>query len=276
MRKLMRANFERLWKNKLFWAGMAVMVLYCVFLSVGEYVNTRKYDAYIFAEYVLFGFLPVVGVLVSVFISQFVGTEYSDGTIRNKIVTGQSRNHIYLTELFGGAVMTVTVWIVSILTMVLLGFLLFDGFRMNMGHLMMLTILSLFSCLIYTSVFHMIAMICPNKTHTAIINMLLAFGILFLGIYLTQSLWAPEMIEQAALTVNGTVSEFELVPNPNYISGVKREIYQFLCDILPGGQVIQIVSLDVLHPYRMIVGDVVIMLVSTVAGMFFLNKKDIK
>lgn len=276
MSKLMRANLERLRKSKMLWISMAVMVFYCTFLCVGEYVSTRKYDAYIFGEYVLFGFLPVIGILISVFISLFVGIEYSDGTIRNKIVTGQTRNSIYLAELFTGTLMTLAVWTVSMITMILLGFLLFDGFKMDINHLILLTVCSLLSSLVYAPVFHMVAMICSSKTHTAIINILLAFGIMFLGIYLSQSLWAPEMMEQVVYTVNGGITNSEMVPNPAYISGMKREIYQFLCDLLPGGQVIQIVSLDILHPYRMIIGDIVMMLVSTAAGMFFLNKKDIK
>ena len=40
-----------------------------------------------------------MGLVAAVFISLFVGSEYSDGTIRNKLVVGHSRMRIYLANL---------------------------------------------------------------------------------------------------------------------------------------------------------------------------------
>ncbi len=68
----------------------------------------------------------------------------------------------------------------------------------------------------------------------------------------------------------------ETVKNPHYVSGLRREIYQFFLDFLPSGQVMQIGSRTALHPYLMGVYSMIIIVVSNLAGMFFFEKKDIK
>lgn len=44
-----------------------------------------------------FAYSFFIGILSAIFCSLFTGTEYSDGTIRNKIVVGHSRISIYLS-----------------------------------------------------------------------------------------------------------------------------------------------------------------------------------
>lgn len=47
----------------------------------------------------LFEGLPLMGLVSAIFTSLFIGSEYSDGTIRNKLVVGHSRMRIYLANL---------------------------------------------------------------------------------------------------------------------------------------------------------------------------------
>lgn len=105
MRKLLSANFSRLWKSKLFrielLTAAAISVL-CLFVNRFEGVSSVKYmDFPYFSQFI---YDPLV---FSAFIPLFVGTEYSDGTIRNKLSTGHSRTAAYGANLCVSIVMTV-------------------------------------------------------------------------------------------------------------------------------------------------------------------------
>ena len=100
MNKLLSADFTRLWKNKVFWLGAACMALLaCWIICIGYGQNVRwadddigfepnRLDAY------LFQFAPMIGGFAAVIISLFLGADYSDGTIRNKLIVGSRRRDI--------------------------------------------------------------------------------------------------------------------------------------------------------------------------------------
>lgn len=68
----------------------------------------------------------------------------------------------------------------------------------------------------------------------------LGFGFLFLSIYIFSELAQPEMIQQYVQTSGGGITEW--VKNPAYVDGTKREIYEWLLDVIPTGQAMQVTS----------------------------------
>ena len=105
MSKLLSANFMRVKKNKPFWGCIIFMLFLGVSLPIAQYMqveelNQTRQEVY---ETVLdqqfFTFVMFIGLVASVFCGLFLGTEYSDGTIRNKVVVGHTRNGIYLANL---------------------------------------------------------------------------------------------------------------------------------------------------------------------------------
>lgn len=83
MRRLLAANIRRLMMNKTFWQSVSCMViiecLLCLFLLNQ---TSMSFDFLIFLSF------QCIGVLTSIFFSLFLGCEYSDGTIRNKLIVG--------------------------------------------------------------------------------------------------------------------------------------------------------------------------------------------
>ena len=97
MNKLLSANFSRMKKDKIFWIGIAFMLCLGIFSNILYYKQNIQYPEYTITLDMGF-FTPAmfIGIIASVFCSLFIGTEYSDGTIRNKISVGHSRTIIYL------------------------------------------------------------------------------------------------------------------------------------------------------------------------------------
>ena len=101
MTKLLHAEFSRLWKNKIFWLALLVMVgvpLYAVGVRYHDLQVAPEY-AWETADGLWFIGGIYLAVVLSVFISLFIGTDINDGTIRNKLTVGHTRNEIYLSNL---------------------------------------------------------------------------------------------------------------------------------------------------------------------------------
>ena len=64
--------------------------------------------------------------------------------------------------------------------------------------------------------------------------------------------------------------------NPYYISGVKRQVYEFLLDLTPGGQVIQISEMGAKKPAMLAAYDGLILLLVTGFGLVLFRREDLK
>ncbi|MDE5908645.1 MAG: ABC transporter permease [Lachnospiraceae bacterium] len=280
MNKLLSAHFSRLKKNKCFWICTLLMIFMAVFRNIDSYLMVKKYHATISLEDPFFTYVMLSAILLPVFCSLFLGTEFSDGTIRNKLIIGHSRSSIYLSNLVlctaAGLLIALAYMLFSLCTGVpLLGF--FDPaipqsvIFISIGCSIVLT---LANAAIYTFV----AMLNQNKAVTSVICILSAFLLLMVGTYIHARLLEPEMWESYAyVSENGEVLiQEEASPNPYYVDGIKRDAYEFLNDFLPGGQAYALTYLPAAHPGRMALYSGLITIVFTGFGIYYFQRKDIK
>lgn len=275
MRKLLRANLDRLKRDKVYWGGMICMIAYCIMVVISQYKTMKEYAVECQLDTFLFGSFMMIGIELSVVISLFVGTEYSDGTIRNKIVVGMSRGDIYLANSITCSVGAVVSALLATLFVMIVGVPLFGWVGMGFSDLVLMILIYAMAAIAYASIYNLIAMLCSNKAYTAIINVVLSFGLLFASIYLQQRLSAQEMIDQGVLGESGGIV-FETVENPSYLTGTAREIHQFFFDLLPSGQAMQVVCVEVIHPYRLLLYSAIVIIVCNAIGVWFFKKKDLK
>ena len=129
---------------------------------------------------------------------------------------------------------------------------------------------------VFTALFTLIAMLCQNKAHTTAGCILLTFALLFAGVYISSTLEAPEYLAAYSYTENGVTVEEPEQKNPYYISGVKRQVYECLLDLTPGGQVIQIGEMGAKKPVMLAVYDGLILLLVTGFGLVLFRREDLK
>ena len=99
MRKLLHSNFIRLRNSLSLGFSLAFFLLWNGIMLFSSYDVMLKLESDMPLDSVIFAFLFIIGIVMSVLTSLFIGTDYSDGTIRNKIIIGQSRNSIYAANL---------------------------------------------------------------------------------------------------------------------------------------------------------------------------------
>ena len=275
MRKLISADFCRLKRDKVFWIGTLAMLASTVALMIFECQVALK-DSSEFQyglDYPYFRYAIIIGLPIAVYVSLFLGTEYSDGTIRNKLVVGHTRRDIYLSHLFTNIVGGLSMLLASLLGG-LVGIPFLGTWKIGKMVLVFLLISVLF-IISYAAIFTLIGMLCSNKAISAVLTILLFLGLMYFAMYLDYRLSEPEIINGLIITQEG-MQMGDPSPNPRYLTGIKREIYQFVIDFLPTGQCRQMLELNVLHPVRMIVSSIVIAIVTTLGGIFAFERKDLK
>ena len=106
MRNLLHANFSRLFHSGAFRAALAAEFAYALFIIGVTFYSTYVNEGGRFGleEPLLFAFgiagmIPVPMLIQAPFLSVYLGTEFSEGTIRNKLVTGRSKTAVYLSNL---------------------------------------------------------------------------------------------------------------------------------------------------------------------------------
>lgn len=276
MRKLLSANFSRLWKDKIFWLCMGAMLIYSVVYMLNgcrqATVDLSEYNYSIDNYY--FHFAVVIGAFCALFSSMFLGTEYSDGTIRNKIIVGHTRTSIYIANLitsFTATLLIMLVWLIGALVAIpTLGV-----WEMGIPNLLAYLLIAVMFEAALSAIFTFVCMQSTNKAITVVISMLLFLGLLVFASMIYNGLSEPEMTSGVKITTSG-MEMSEPTPNPNYISGVKRTIYEFVVDILPTGQGLKMWQLEIINAVRMLASSVVITVLTTLGGIFVFKRKDLK
>src|SRR5699024_2737479 len=90
MLKLLSANRIRLQKSKFFWIGLFATIGYSVFLLLMNYIEKISYigNSIVQINYYLLSPLSIISFFCPIFSGIFIGTEYSDGTMRNRLIVG--------------------------------------------------------------------------------------------------------------------------------------------------------------------------------------------
>lgn len=279
MSRLLSADFAKLKKNKFFWLCMAGMAVFALFMKIMDYVSMREYsDSVPSFESLLLIYTLVIGFLMAAFVSLFVGTEYSDGTIRNKLIIGHTRVSIYLSNLitcFAAGVMMCLAYLIPALAV---SALLCRSDSTDFRMLLLMILYSFVLTLAFTSLYTLAGMIFQNKALTAVITILVICFFSVASIYISAKLNEPETYPEISALADGrTVTSARQVPNPGYVRGTQREVYQFLNDFLPTGQSVILTRGDTEASTPLLpVYSACIAVAASGIGIFIFRKQDIK
>ncbi len=275
MNNLLSANLMRLKKSWIFWGTVVLMAgLGCFFAVMQKKALENGVEASL--ERGLFQFVAVIGIMAAVFCAIFVGTEYSDGTIRNKVIAGYDRLAIYLSMLVTCSMATAVLCLICMLCYTMLGAVLVGWFTLGPAQLLGLGAAVLVLVVCFSSMFTLIAMLCHNKAASAVACILVALLLLFIGSHINTKLEEPKTYGGYLMDETGAFQEADPTPNPAYVAGTTRKVYEFLFDVTPGGQQMQLSSMACDQPWHFAGYSAVITVMITACGSFAFRKKDLK
>lgn len=276
MMKLLSASLVRLKKDKTFWFCTLGILCSSLFMmlsvshSVIDSVN-RGYEMCL--DDYFFNAITFLGLFLSVFVSLFLGTEYSDGTLRNKVIVGHRRDRIYLSNFITCAVadlVFVAAWLLGSLP----GLFLAGPLEMGVQNFLIYLLLILGWTMALTALFTVIGSLSDNKAMTVVLMLFLWLGLLLCASAIYDRLCEPEMQSSAIMTLNGLEVQ-DPTPNPLYVSGRLRTVLEALLDFLPTGQSILLANNEIVNPLRQLLFSLAFSFLSSFSGIMLFRKKDL-
>lgn len=250
MIKLLRGDFARLFQSRVFLICTALMFAFAI--TIASVMNLSA-DFNRPTDSIMFGNTQFLGIVIAVFVGTFVGTDYSDGTIRNKLIL-HSRTSIYISNLIlciTASLMIFFAWLLVFLLSEATG--LTETFEMTDENLMLSILVSILGVAALSSMFLLICMLITSKSKALVTVLILSFLMLYTSITLKE--------EGGSLP---PLSEF--LPD-----------YQFMCLnslVSPSSWGYYIDMPDNFNMYPLF--SLLIVTLTTILGIFIFQKKDLK
>ena len=278
MSDLLSADFSRLMKSYAFLAAAAFCIEFPVFEILIAYYNTQEKEILFVADNYLNSSFIVFGLVTAVFISLFIGTEYNEGTIRNKLIMGQSRVHIYLSKfivcnvanlilqcVFFAAVV-ITCRIVSGQPLIML-------FQTSFKYMISMQLIGFYIIAAYSAVFVFLTMMISSMAVSAVVSLMIAAVLMSAGYMIGEKL-SIGVIDPTLPTEQLQMIE-EMSRGADITDELRRNVLLFLDDFLPSCQAVHLSNGYV--PGRAeyyIMYDLAVILVFTVTGTICYSKKE--
>ena len=242
MSKLLRSDFRRLFRSKLFYLGILAVAI-----SVGHTLVNNIYYLDVMKELeipldnLLFMGTTVLGFAMAIFTSFFVGTEYSDKTMRNKVIVGNSRLSIYFSNFIVTTLAALIMLIVGSGAVISVGAFWMGGLVTSYTVLLPQILCCLLAVVALNAIYVLFSMLIPSRAIGVIVILVTAILVVYLlPTTLYNKLSEPPMIDGGGyVDESGVLIEYPDKENRYYISGTSRKILQTLYDALPTSQMEQ-------------------------------------
>lgn len=277
MNKLLNAGFNRLRKDTVFWVMMAAISLYSlinIWSGADSFQTMVQVGFVVTLDDYYFNQAPLLGIFFAVFVSLFLGAEYSDGMMRNKLSIGYTRVQVYLSNFLiclSADLALLLSWVICEIP----GFFLIGPMKMGLSGYFTYLMIAIGFTAAFTAIFTLVGTLTTNKAFSVVLTLIVFIGMALAASALNDRLCEPEMHGGMAF-MDGEFVEIEETPNPLYLTGMVRFICECLLDLLPTGQSILMSDVLIEHPARQILSALIVTILVTIAGISLFRKKDIR
>lgn len=277
MTNLLKANFYKMKKNKFIWIASILSVIVAIYYIRDNYNVYHDFLSYVDINSLMFNYLPVYIIVSSILISTLLGFDYSNGSIKNKIVVGHSRFKIYISNLISTYLIILTIYLIYVLIICLSGIFLFKNLTFNFEFLLNIIILLLI-ILSYSSISVFITMTINNDIVSPVLNVLNSFILIIISFILLSVLSEPKYLHSDnGIYINDAGIEVIDTENPMYIKGSKRTIYEIIVNILPTGEAFQKSrnrDIDT-NSYSILCYSLCFIIITNTSGIFLFYNKEL-
>lgn len=278
MGELMRANLFRLRRDRVFWACLAALLLAsaAVMGSGVRQCRALAAEGYVLSlSGVCFRLVLAGELALGVFSGLYLGTDHSEGALRNRLIAGHSRRRVYLTQLWTTMLAALALTLAWLLGGGLPALWSGENWGIGPGRTALLVLVALGSAACLASILTAVGMCTEKKSAAAVAALLLVLGLLALALWLYARLQEPEMNVGIILTAQG-MEWGEPTANPNYVSGTLRQVFQLLLEVLPTGQAVLLAGAEAGRPVLELVASLAVSVLAAAVGLCLFEKKDLR
>ena len=276
MVKLLRSNLSRLIKFKPFYAALAIQAGVMLFITLNSYLQSLKYGSELWADMV-FSFTVcsiLSAALLAVICSLFIGADYHNGTIRNKLISGLPRYKIYFANLITVMVIAECMNVAAMLVFYPLTLPLFGGFIEKTNMLLTTFFLGNLTLLVYASLYTAVAMTTKNTVAALIVTVASLFIMTMAAQYFLSEINAPLTYTQIVVNEFGEQVQ-ETIPNPYRKSESVLAFFEVLLNMFPSGQV-AVLGSDKIVAWQAAVSSLCLIGFSGGIGLAVFSKENLK
>lgn len=278
MNRLLCAGFCRLWRDKFFWicafALLAVSLLYAFTGGVENYLIMLEKGREKPLEYFIFGLAPFLSMFFASLVSLFLGSEYTDGGIRGKLIVGHTRGGVYFSNFLvcftADLVLTAVFLLGQIPCFVVIGAPAF-GWGVFAAYILALVC----HTAAFTAIFCAVSMHVTNRALAVIFCFAVWMVLILAASGINDRLLEPELTG-GMVYINGEFVMADPEPNPLYVSGTARAVLERLLELLPSGPAILMTNATLEHPVRAAALMLVLTAVVNAVGMLAFRRKNLK
>ena len=269
MRNLLQANLRRMVRSRAFLIAVLAELAYTalvVLVCWDHYATgTGNYtiESILTAGFGLMGYLPIPSLIAAPLLSLHLGADYSDNTLRNKLIVGHTRAEVYLADTLTCVIAAVGL---DVLYLVLSGVLCvypvlgMSGalLRVPPGQMLVWIGMALLARAAWASVIKLTVTLLGNRTTASIAGLLLVLA--------AAGLCAFGFQELEYLTRHPAAAGLE----------TRMSFWRLALDVLPTGQYLQVSRLDTPDLWRMPLLSLAVIAASTGIGLALFRRKDLK
>lgn len=265
MRALLLTDMYRIKKSGTFRTTLLLVFLLNILLL------WIRYDRHTTLDEGLWALIALIGCAQSILIPSIMGSNIEDGTIRNKLIIGKSRQAIYASNMIIAQGMMLVLLAVSLLVQIGIGTFILAS-PASLGNVVMIVLVANIAL---SAWYVMICAWCSNKTKSVIICMISLIVFFLIAFAVQGRLSEPP---ETMIMESATNGEFEnrKIANERYVTGTLRICYEHLMSLLPSGAMMQLAMGMWCPQWILIVYEMIWSIVCAVIGMIGFQKKSIR
>lgn len=255
MLKMMHARFQRLILQKKMILGIPMaFVLYVLLVSVIDVIVSHQLHlGLVYGDSSLTRYPGFAALVLSCFVSSFMTGDFLDGTIRNQIVIGTKRVHIYLSACVLSGCVALFFQLFYTAVSVIMTYILMDGFMISGFEIVKVTLLYCLAGVSLSIFFTTLVFIFCTSRISILISPGLATAVMVLSMIVMDKLYPS----------TGTC----------LLTGMRFKIYTFLDEYVP---FFHLLNFPRWAMKDYLIGNISLMGISLLIGILVFRKIDLK